>query len=139
MPALPRHRAAFVASPMETPDPQNWLAAALGGAAACLGAFAALRRRMSRDRTEIVKDRAEADIVARLVIERDAAVTEAKRVMSQRVADAETIARLVAENEDLNREVHRLLGSIRKMVRELPPEMRRVMATDFQPLGPPEK
>jgi seryl-tRNA synthetase len=124
---------------MSQGDPQGWIGALVGAAGALIGAVTLLRRRLSRDNTEVVKDRAEADIVARLVIERDAAITEAQRVREQRTSDAQTIARLVAENEAQAREVIRLLASIRKMVRGLPPEVQKVLVTDFMPLGPPEE
>jgi hypothetical protein len=123
---------------MSALDPQTWLGAAIGAAGTAITGALLLRRRLSRDNTEIVKDRAEADIVARLVIERDAAVAEAERVRRQHTSDAEAIARLTSENQALAREAERLLSSIRKMMRGLSPEVQRVLATDFQPLGPPE-
>jgi hypothetical protein len=92
------------------------------------------RRRASRDATEIAHDRAEAGLISRLQSERDEARAEAKRERERRTTDAETIARLQSDNVHLTATVGRLNGSIRRMVRGLPVEVREVIATDFAEL-----
>lgn len=135
--------------------------AAGGGAVAALAGGAALvRRRLSRDSTEMVKDRAESDVVARLERMVEAANTQAAGATAQatadrehRIANAQMIARLSAENDYLRRDLERvsaerdesrshldtLTGGVRRMVRDLPPAAQREVATDFATLGPVEE
>jgi hypothetical protein len=118
---------------------EDWLAPAAGALGALVGALMMVRRRLSRDGVEMTKDRAEADLVEVLRSERDAAIAEARRVRDQHTADAEIIARLLSDKAHLEADVRRLLADYRKMIRGLSPEVRRVLATEFSDLGPPEE
>ena len=71
-----------------------WSAAGLGLA----GSAALLRRRLSRDRTAISKDKVEMTFVEQLVKERDSALAEWRSAILARQADSEAIARLTAQN-----------------------------------------
>jgi hypothetical protein len=118
---------------------EDWLAGAGAAVAAVGGAVLVLRRRLSRDNVEVAKDRAEAGLVELLRKERDSAFAEAKRVRDQRTADAEIIARLMSDKAHLEAEVRRQRADYRRMVRELPPPIQRVLRdTGFADLGPPE-
>lgn len=108
------------------------IASAIGGAvSAFLATVLVLRRRLSRDSTEITKDRAEASLISRLQGERDQAREEARQAREQRTGDAQAIARLTAENEHLRGDVERMTTDIRRLVRGLSREARQVLATDF--------
>jgi hypothetical protein len=120
-------------------DWKDWLAPLVGAIGAIGGGVMLARRRLSRDGVEITKDRAEADLVELLRKERDSAFAEAKRVREQRTVDAEIIARLMSDKAHLEADVRRLLADYRKMIRGLSPEVRRVLATEFSDLGPPEE
>jgi hypothetical protein len=118
---------------------EDWLAGAGAAVAAIGGAVLVLRRRLSRDNVEVAKDRAEAGLVELLRKERDSAFAEAKRVRDQRTADAEIIARLMSDKAHLEAEVRRQRADYRRMVRELPAPIQRVLRdTGFADLGPPE-
>jgi hypothetical protein len=118
---------------------EDWLAGAGAAIAAIGGAVLVLRRRLSRDNVEVAKDRAEAGLVELLRKERDSAFAEAKRVRDQRTADAEIIARLMSDKAHLEAEVRRQRADYRRMVRELPAPIQRVLRdTGFADLGPPE-
>jgi hypothetical protein len=118
---------------------EDWLAAAGTAVAAIGGAVLVLRRKLSRDNVEVAKDRAEAGLVELLRKERDSAFAEAKRVRDQRTADAEIIARLMSDKAHLEAEVRRQRADYRRMVRELPAPIQRVLRdTGFADLGPPE-
>jgi hypothetical protein len=118
---------------------EDWLTAG-ASAVGALGAAALLvRRKLSRDHVEVTKDRAEAGLVELLRKERDSAFAEAKRVRDQRTADAEIIARLMSDKAHLEAEVRRQRADYRRMVRELPAPIQRVLRdTGFADLGPPE-
>jgi predicted nucleic acid-binding Zn-ribbon protein len=122
---------------------EDWLAAAGTAVAAIGGAVLVLRRKLSRDNVEIVKDRLEADALPRLVEtlreERDDAMAEIRRIRDQRTVDAEIIARLMSDKAHLEAEARRQRADYRRMVRELPPPIQRVLRdTGFADLGPPE-
>jgi hypothetical protein len=95
------------APPVVTPysDQVTWLLGAVGSAIATL---LWLRRKTSRDSTEIAKDRAEQNLVQTLTLERDKAMADAREAWARRTADAEQIAGLKSENEYLKRDVERL-------------------------------
>jgi hypothetical protein len=127
-------------------DWKDWLAPLVGAIGAIGGGVMLARRRLSRDGVEITKDRAEVDILETVREERDQAlererlaVEDAKRMREQRTADAEIIARLLSDKAHLEADVRRLLADYRKMIRGLSPEVRRVLATEFSDLGPPEE
>ena len=90
-------------------------------------AWHTMRRTHSRDGVDDAKDKAETGIISRLQHERDEAREEAQRERERRTQDAQTIARLEAENEYLQRELRR---TKRKA---------GVVDTDVAPLSGPEK
>lgn len=92
--------------------PISWVISAAGG---LLAASFWFRRRMSRDTTEIVKDRAEANLVQTLREERDRAMNEARDAWARRTTDAQRIAGLEAENRYLKQDVDRLSGLVNEM------------------------
>lgn len=101
-------------------DPATWV---LGSAAGVIAsAFFWVRRRLSRDKTEMLKDRAEEGVIAQLrdlVIkvqeERDRAHADAREAWARRTADAELIAAYRAENEYLKRDVQRLSEEVHEL------------------------
>lgn len=78
------------------------------------GGFMWLRRRVSRDNTEIVKDRAEGTMLQIALHERDKAMADAREAWKQRTSDAQEIAGLRAKNNYLEEEVTRLRGDIQR-------------------------
>jgi hypothetical protein len=118
---------------------EDWLAPVAGAIGAIGGAVMLLRRRLSRDNVEVTKDRTEVDILEQALERERLAVEDAKRMREQRTADAEIIARLLSDKAHLEADVRRLLADYRKMIRGLSPEVRRVLATEFSDLGPPEE
>lgn len=91
-----------------------------------ISASALLRRRLSRDRTEIAKDKVESRFVDRLLEEHDT-----------RRKDAEAIARLTAENRHQAHEILRLqqeFAAFRRLIFRRSPELARLYASDFAPL-----
>lgn len=107
----------------------TWGAAGAAG----IGTAAVLLRRLSRDRTAIVKDRAESTLVELLLKERDQAIREWHKATFARQADSEVIARLSAQNEHLARESVRVaaeLASIKRKVVRMYPESGRFFTTD---------
>lgn len=111
---------------MESAGLLQTLAAWGAAAAAGIGTAALLRRRLSRDRTEVAKDRAETSLVELLLKERDQAIRHWHTATFARQNDSEVIARLTARNEQLERE----LRSIRRLVSRLHPESLRFLSTD---------
>lgn len=111
-----------------------WGAAGAGG----IGTLALLRRRLSRDRTEVTKDAAEAEFVQLLLDERNRAITDGRAARAAHEENVRLIARLTAQNEYLSREVVRQreeLGAFRRMVLRLAPETLRFLQSDRQPLA----
>jgi len=109
------------------------LAAALGGGGAAL---MIMRRRLSRDGSEIAKDRAEVNLVATLQSERDAALAAERSALAAHTDDARSIERLTASNEYLTRELARAtkdLVRLRGLVARLAPQAAPFMASTFGP------
>lgn len=101
------------------------------------GGAAFLRRRLSRDRTEMTKDRTESRFVELLLEERDRALASAKEAWKGAQMSSEAIARLGAQNAHQAGEIDRLvreLERLKRTVMRLYPETREFLATDFQPL-----
>jgi hypothetical protein len=110
-----------------------------GAGAGLLGTVLMLRRRLSRDSTEMTKDRAEAHIIQTALLERDAARAEARAAWAEHQADAEAIARLTAQNVHQAKEIERLTAEFRafkRMLARVFPETREFLISDFQPLTP---
>lgn len=115
----------------------SWGAAAV----AFIGSAALLRRRLSKDRTEIAKDTAEANFVQRLLIERDAAQADAREAWRARQVDAETIARLVSQSAGQAKDIKRMIetfAAFQRKIGRMYPETREFLDTDWHPL-PKEK
>ena len=107
------------------------------GGAGLLSVALMLRRRWSRDSTEITKDRAEAQIILTAMAERDEARADARAAWLAHQADAEAIARLSAQNEHQAREIARLtteFASFKRMLARIYPETRQFLVSDFQPM-----
>jgi hypothetical protein len=96
--------------------PVSWAISAL---VAFFGAVLWLRRRTSRDNTEIAKDRAETNLVSVLREERDRAMNEAREAWARRTGDAEKIAHLEAENGFLKRDVQALSNQVNELKQQL--------------------
>ncbi len=111
----------------------GWGAAGVGLA----GSLALLRRRLSRDQTEMTKDRTESRFVERLLQDRDAALAEHREALRARQTDSEAIARLTSQNEHQAREIERLtveFAAFKRMLARLYPETRQFLGSDFPPL-----
>lgn len=111
-----------------------------GGAAGLVGTVALLRRRLSRDSTEMTKDRAESTIVELLLKERDEAIADARDAWAARAANTEAIARLTAQNAHQAMEIQRLtreMATFRRMLGRLYPDTRQFLGTDFAPMQDP--
>lgn len=103
------------------------IAAAIGVAGAVAGA---VLRQIFPNKTRERAERAERDMISTLENERDEARVEAQHERKQHTQDVRMIATLSAENVYLHR-------YLRKVVRSLPEEARRIVETDFTPLDPP--
>lgn len=101
------------------------IGAALGVAAA---AAVAVFRQVFPNKTKERAEKAERDMISTLENERDEARLEAAHERNQRTQDVRMIAQLSAENLYLQR-------YLRRLVRTLPEETRRIVETDFTPLG----
>lgn len=115
------------------------LAAWSAAGAGLVGATAVLARRLSRDRTEMVKDRAESRFVEQMHADRAEAMQAWREAAAARKADAEAIARLTAENESQARDLARLaaeFAAFKRLVSRHAPELTRYLASDFQRLTP---
>jgi MFS superfamily sulfate permease-like transporter len=118
---------------MEPATVATW-GAVIAGVATSLALFA---RRVSRDRTEIAKDRAEQTSLAKLLAERDTAITESREFWRLRQLDGASIARLENRCANQQREIKRLqleFASFRRMVVRAYPEIERWLESDFVPL-----
>lgn len=93
-------------------DPLSVALGAIGGA---LAIFVSFRRRLSRDNTEVAKDRAETNLVQTLREERDKAMADAREAWDRRTKDAQAIAKLTTENEYLKRDMQRLEGEVQEL------------------------
>lgn len=112
--------------------------AALGAAGVGLaGSVAVLRRRLSHDKAEMVKERVESGYVDLLLKERDAANADWRDAWRVRQQDTEVIARLAAQNAHLTAEISRLreeIASFKRLVLRLHPDMRMFLASSYPPL-----
>ena len=118
----------------------GWAAAATAAIGAAGGAVA-LRRRLSRDRTEMTKDRVESEFVTLLLKERDEALASAREAWRVRQVDAESIARLTSQNLYQQQEIERLkseFAAFKRLMVRLYPTTRSFFDSDFSKpdLGP---
>jgi hypothetical protein len=117
-----------------------WTAAITGSIGAAGGA-ALLRRRLSRDRTEMTKDRVESQFVVLLLKERDDAMENAgkawdnaREAWRMRQVDAESIARLTSQNQFQQQEIERLktdFAAFKRLIARLYPATRNFLESDF--------
>jgi hypothetical protein len=118
-----------------------WTAAATAVIGAAGGA-AVLRRKLSRDRTEMTKDRVESQFVQLLLQERDEALESAREAWRVRQVDAESIARLTSQNLYQQQEIERLkaeFAGFKRLVARMYPATRQFLESDFSKpldLGP---
>lgn len=113
----------------------GWTAAATAVIGAAGGA-AVLRRRLSRDKTEMTKDRVESEFVVLLLKERDEALASAREAWRVRQVDAESIARLQSQNLFQEQEIQRLkqeFGAFKRLIARLYPATRAFLESDFPP------
>jgi hypothetical protein len=128
----------------------GWTAAATAVIGAAGGA-AVLRRRLSRDKTEMTKDRVESQFVTLLLRERDEALASAQEAWRVRQVDAESIARLTSQNLYQQQEIERLKAeftAFKRLIARLYPATRAFLESGFQqptdlapepPAPPPDK
>ena len=120
-------------------------AAGVGGLSLGAGSLAYVMRRISHDRAEMAKERANTEVLANLRIERDdaraerlAAINELRTMAIAARADAQTIATLTAHNIHQAAEVERLHDehdSFRRMIARKHPDAIDDLGTDLAPLG----
>ena len=114
-----------------------------GTAASMLGlgtSAALLRRRLSRDSTEMTKDRTESRFVELMLEERDRALASARDAWKGAQMSAEAIARLTEQNAYQAREIERLtreMDRLKRTVIRMYPDTREFLASDSQPLKEP--
>ena len=111
-----------------------WTAAVTAGIGV-LGGAALLRRRLSRDKTEMTKDRIESQFVTLLLRERDEALASAREAWRVRQVDVESIARLMSQNNYQQAEIERLkaeFASFKRLIARLYPATRAFLESDFQ-------
>lgn len=109
------------------------------GALGLVGSAALVRRRLSRDRTEIVKDRVEGDYVERLLKDRDAALLEAREAWRVRQVDVESIARLTSQNLYQAQEIARLgveMAAFKRLLIRLYPDTRELLDSTWGAMAP---
>lgn len=115
----------------------GWIAAGAAVGAAALS----LRKRLSRDATELQSDKSERDQLARLESENERLLQQlevARSAQAQRAHDAITIASLETEQKLLVRDIKRLL-------KRMPPDMRQqlrdagALESSFAALGDVEE
>lgn len=107
------------------------ITAAVGAA----GGVALLRRRLSRDKTEMTKDRVEGEFVQLLLKERDEALERARDAWRVRQVDVESIARLTSQNAFQQGEIERLkaeMTALKRTVTRLYPTTRNFLESDYQ-------
>lgn len=107
-----------------------------GGAAVVALGFFAMWLRASKTATTVARDKAERDIIVRLVAERDTAMNEARVAWAQRTSDAQSIARLTAENEGLHRDIGRLTDEVERLRRSV--DALRTLVQKYVPAMPQE-
>ena len=111
----------------------GWTAAATAVIGAAGGA-AVLRRRLSKDRTEMTKDRVESEFVVLLLRERDEALASAHEAWRVRQVDAESIARLTSQNIYQQQEIERLkqeFAAFKRLIARMYPATRSFLESDF--------
>lgn len=120
----------------------GWTAAATAAIGAAGGA-ALLRRRLSRDKTEMTKDRVESEFFTLLLKERDEALASAREAWRVRQVDAESIARLTSQNIYQQQEIERLkleFASFKRLIARLYPTTRSFLESgpaDLDETPPP--
>lgn len=97
---------------VEITELQGWIQAGLAGAGGAVATFLALRKKYSKDSALIAQDKAEVQLIATLMAERDSAMRAAREAWDQRVTDARVIARFEALMEAGERETKRLRDEI---------------------------
>jgi hypothetical protein len=110
------------------------VAAVTAAVTAAVGGVAVMRRRLSRDRTEITKDRVESEFLKVLLKERDEALANAREAWQARHVDAESIARLTAQNVYQQAEIERLkhdFAAFKRLIARLSPSLRAFMESEF--------
>lgn len=111
--------------------------AGVGGLVTVGGSVAVLRRRVSKDNTEIHKDKTEAEFVTRLLAERDEAIERAEEASKNRDSDRSAIARLEEQNRGQAREIERLqkeFEAFKRVTLRLYPNTRAFLQSDFAEL-----
>ena len=110
----------------------GWGAAVL----TAVGGGALLRRRLSRDRTEMTRDHVESEFLLLLLKERDQALASAREAWRQREEDAQSIARLSSQTAFQQAEIDRLhaeFDHFKRTIVRLYPTTRQFLESDFQP------
>jgi hypothetical protein len=110
------------------------IAGIAGAVTAAVGGLAVMRRRLSRDRTEMTKDRVESDFFKVLLKERDEALAQAREAWLARRVDAESIAKLTAQNSYQQAEIERLkhdFAAFKRLIVRLSPSLRPFMESEF--------
>ena len=92
----------------------------------------------------MTKDRVESEFVVLLLKERDAAMDSAREAWSARQLDAESIARLKAQNDHQQLEIERLkqeFSAFKRLIARLYPNTRVFLESDFgmTDLGPSDE
>lgn len=112
------------------------IGAATAAVGALVGGAAVIRRRLVRDQTETIKDRAEGDFVVTLLKERDEAQADARTAWEARQKDTELIGRLTSQTEYQRQEIERLkkeFAAFKRQVARLYPDARAFVQSDFAP------
>ena len=109
-------------------------------AASVLGlsaSVAVFRRRLSRDKTEMTKDRTESCFVELLLQERDSALASSREAWKGAQMSSEAIARLTEQNAHQACEIARLtreMDRLKRTVMRMYPDTRDFLDSDPQPL-----
>jgi len=93
-----------------------------------------LRRRLSRDKTEMTKDRVEDNFISVLLKERDSALADAREAWRVRQVDVESIARLTSQNLYQQGEIERLRDEFRafkRLIVRLYPASRAFLESEY--------
>lgn len=134
--AMPEPAPPYGVSQHQFDGPVSWAISAVAGFVATLLYF---RRKVSRDSTEITKDKAESNLVQTLRDERNEAMNAAREAWDRRTTDAEEIAGLRKENEYLKRDVAKLTTQVDELKAQLAVVFNalRTMKPDFAGMLPP--
>ena len=110
----------------QVPDSAVVGGSVVGGALVLVGILMQVRRMWSNSNLQVVKDRAETDLVATLKADRDKAYEERERALqtaesawSRRTADAEQIGKLTAEVTHLSRTNEQMSNDMRNLRQEV--------------------